>query len=149
MIKTLNFTDDTLLDRALLIQKVAYRIEADIIDFDAIPALYEAKSDLRHSSETFIGYFVDDVLSGFLSYSQLGEVLDIGRLVVHPDFFRRGIAKALVQHIESIAGIKKVIVSTGAKNYPARQLYEKMGYQLSETVALNAGVTIARYEKVV
>jgi len=147
MIKTLNFTDDTMLDRALLIQKVAYRIEADLIGFDGIPALYESKNDLRHSAEIFVGYFADDILAAVLSYSQLGEVLDIGRLVVHPDFFRQGIARALVQYVETIANVRRITVSTGAKNHPARKLYEKLGYQLLETVTLDAGVTIAQYEK--
>lgn len=147
MIKFLNFADDKLTHRALEIQHLAYRIEADLIDFEGIPQLHETVTDLRSSSETFIGYFVEDVLAGVLSYEAENGVLDIGRLVVHPDYFRRGIGRALVQHVESFAHIDKWIVSTGAANQPARRLYEKLGYTCTEEITLPVGLTLALYEK--
>lgn len=147
MIRQLDFTQEKIVVRALAIQKVAYRIEADLIGFDGIPQLDETVADLKNSSETFIGYFVEDLLAGVLSYEIDDHILDIGRLVVHPDYFRRGIARALVEHVEAMKGISKWIVSTGAKNLPARTLYEKLGYQLIDEVTLPVGVSIAQYEK--
>ncbi|MEM9952072.1 MAG: GNAT family N-acetyltransferase [Chloroflexota bacterium] len=147
MIKTLDFDETTLAKRALTIQKMAYGIEADLIGFDDIPQLHETINDLQSSPETFIGYFVDHVLAGVLSYDIEDNTLDIGRLVVHPDYFRRGIARALITHIDAIEGVSRWIVSTGAKNSPARHLYETFGYQLVEIVKLPVGVEIAHYEK--
>lgn len=148
MIKSLDFSDSTLAQRALDIQKLAYRIEADLIGFEGIPPLHETLEDLRQSSETFLGYFVEDVLAGMISYSIEDTALDIGRLVVHPDYFRRGIGQALVRHVESLAGIEKWIVSTGALNHPARKLYENLGFHCTGEVMLAEGVAIALYEKV-
>jgi ribosomal protein S18 acetylase RimI-like enzyme len=118
-----------------------------LIGFDGIPPLHETLADLQQSEETFIGYYKDDILVGVLSYAILDTTLDIGRLVVHPDYFRQGIGKALVEFVETVSGIKQVIVSTGALNTPARQLYERLGYQLIEEVKLIEGLIIARYEK--
>ena len=146
-IRTLNFTNDALVQRALTIQKLAYRIEADLIGFDGIPQLYQTIQDLRTSGETFIGYFVDEVLAGVLSYSIDEHILDIGRLVIHPDYFRRGIARQLVDYALEIPDIKCWEVATGAGNHPARRLYEGLGFDLIEEISLSVGVTIARYAK--
>jgi ribosomal protein S18 acetylase RimI-like enzyme len=66
---------------------------------------------------------------------------------VHPDYFRRGIGKNLVEYVETIPDIENVIVSTGALNTPARQLYERLGYQLVKEVNLIEGLVIVCYEK--
>lgn len=147
LIRILDLKNNTIAERVLEIQHRAYRIEADLIGFDGIPPLHETLDDLRSSEETFIGYLVDDVLAGVLSYIIIDSTLDIGRLVVHPAYFRQGIGKALVEYVETIEGIQKLIVSTGALNTPARQLYKRLGYQLVEEVLLMAGLSIAHYEK--
>ncbi|WP_157059235.1 GNAT family N-acetyltransferase [Viridibacillus arvi] len=42
--------------------------------------------------------------------------MDIHRLIVHPKYFRKGIAKMLLDFIEcNIEGIKTIIVTTGSK----------------------------------
>ena len=147
MLKQLNTKDKTTAQTILTIQHLAYRIEADLIGFNGIPPLHETIDDILNSEETFIGYYVEDVLAGALSYSVDDAILDIGRLIVHPDYFRRGIAKKLVQSVDTVEGIQKIIVSTGALNHPARRLYEKLGYKLVEEIMLPEGVEIACYEK--
>lgn len=147
MIKIINLADDKLAQGVLDIQGLAYRIEADLIGFDGIPALHESINKLKSSSEIFIGYFIDDTLLAVLSYSIDDKTLDIGRLVVHPDYFRRGIGKALVQYVEAIEGISRIIVSTGTGNTPAQTLYERMGFQTTGQVKLTDDVSLSQYEK--
>lgn len=148
MIQDIDFRQQDIAQRALLIQKLAYRIEADLIDFDGIPQLHESIHDLQESDECFLGYFIDDLLVGMLSYALLGDTLDIGRLVVHPDYFRRGIARALVQHLERrFSNVERIVVSTGAENTPACAFYDSLGYTHIGNIILPEGVHIAQYEK--
>ncbi len=147
MIKILNLADNKVAQRILIIQRLAYRIEAELIGFDGIPALHETIDDLKNSEEVFAGFFIEDALAGVISYSIKENVLDIGRLVIHPDYFRRGIARSLVGYVESIENVSRIVVSTGKDNHPARTLYERLAYQFVEHVVLPEGVSISCYEK--
>jgi len=147
MIQNLNFADDALAERALTIQKRAYRIEADLIGFEGIPQLHESVTDLRASEETFIGYWLDQTLVGMLGYEQADTTLTIARLVVDPDYFRRGVGQALVAFVETIPAIHTWIVSTGAANTPARRFYERLGYTLHQEWTLPQGLLMATYHK--
>jgi GNAT superfamily N-acetyltransferase len=111
MIKILNTKDKTIAQAILNIQHLGYRIEADLIDFEGIPPLHESIDDILNCEETFLGFFVDENLAGLLSYTLEDAVLDIGRLVVDPNYFRRGIGKKLVQSVEQLEGINKLMVS--------------------------------------
>ncbi len=150
MIKRLNLQDDFLVARLIEIQQKAYRIEAALIEFDGIPALTETADNLRAAQEIFDGYFVENNLAGVVSYALEGQTLDIGRLVVHPDYFRRGIASALLNHIEQVEPTaSRIIVTTGARNTPACNLYLRHGYIQIETFTIADVLTMAKFEKLI
>ena len=94
----LDLTDDELAARLLAIQRAAYRVEADLISSDAIPQLHESLDELQAAAETWHGLFVDTTVAGAISHRVVDGVVDIHRLVVDPVFFRRGIARRLVEH---------------------------------------------------
>ena len=55
--------------------------------------------------------------------------LDIHRLIVHPNHFRRGIAQHLLEFVLKLElNAKSYIVQTGALNLPAIGLYQKLGF---------------------
>ncbi|EFH83701.1 GNAT family N-acetyltransferase [Ktedonobacter racemifer] len=115
--------------RLLEVQRAAYLVEAKLIGSSAIPALQEDLEALQNSDEIFYGCWIDGELAGAISYKREGSLLDIYRLVVHPSYFRRGIGKALVSFVEEVEeGIERIIVSTGARNLPAKRLYEVLGF---------------------
>lgn len=148
MIKKINLHDLPEVTRLLEIQKASYQMEADLIGFDGIPPLHETLEILQGCPEIFYGYWVDGILAGAVSYEFDGATLDICRMMVRPDFFRRGIAKSLLEFMETIEPhTQKIIVSTGALNTPARQLYERHGFSLVGEKFITAGLVIAQYEK--
>ncbi|MBW9234550.1 GNAT family N-acetyltransferase, partial [Leptospira santarosai] len=124
MINKLLNIDLQLAHNILAIQLPSYQIEADLIEFQGIPALSETVDDIMDSKEIFIGYYEDNQLLGVLSYEENEDFVDICRLVVSPASFRKGIGRQLVSYVvEEIRGSRDVIVSTGLKNTPAVTLY--------------------------
>ena len=66
----------------------------------------------------------------------------LGELVVAPAARRRGVAARLVAAIEAWTrsrGLQRVTLDTGAANYAARELYERLGYA-AEQVTLTRAV---------
>ena len=74
--------------------------------------------------------------------------MEICRLVVHPNHFRKGIARSLVGYvIENVAKGKKTTVSTGAKNIPAKKLYSMFGFIAVQDIEVAPNVFITLLEK--
>lgn len=130
------------------LQRASYKLEAKLIGTDEIPPLNETFEQLQTCVETFIGYYIGNRLAGAVSYKKEKGTLDIHRVMVHPDFFRRGIASRLIAHIESLENdTSETIVSTGAANQPAVRLYEKLGFKRQEDIAVGDGLRIANFKK--
>lgn len=148
MIRKLNLQDKDEATELLALQKLSYREEANLIGSDQIPPLHETLEALQQSIETFYGYFLSGQLAGAVSYKRDGDLLDIYRMMVHPDYFRRGIAHALLQFVEGCEpGIKRIIVSTGSLNMPARALYERAGFTETAEEEVIPDLWITHFEK--
>lgn len=134
-------------EQLLSVQLPAYRIEAELIGFWDIPPLRDTTETMMESGETFVGYRIEGELAGFISYEDEGDALDICRMVVHPNYFRRGIAKSLVEYVLEGAGKhKRVKVSTGAGNKPAIALYRSFGFADAGEIEIAPGVRLALFE---
>ncbi len=125
MIHVTNPKNITVARDILAVQKAAYLQESLLIDYPDLPPLHETLSDIQDSSETFIVHQVDEKIGGVLSYSVEDKTLTITRLVVHPDFSRRGIGQALLGEVLRHPTVKHFVVRTAEKNFPAIKLYEK------------------------
>lgn len=148
MIRRLNLQDNSEATELLALQQRAYRQEADLIGSEEIPPLHETLEALQQSTETFYGYFLGSHLAGTVSYKREGDLLDIYRMMVHPDYFRRGIARALLYFVEGCEpGIKRIIVSTGALNVPARVLYQRCGFIATAEEEIIPHLWITHFEK--
>ena len=148
MIQRIDLNDSVLLNQIITLQRVSYLIEAEMIDYYEIPPLVETREELVNCVEHFYGYFMDDVLAGFLSYTKEDHILDICRVAVHPDYFRKGIAGELLTFALSLPDITKAIVSTGKKNLPALRLYQKYGFLVMRDKNIGNGVYLTELEKI-
>lgn len=132
----------------LHIQLPAYQIEAELINFHEIPPLKDTVEAIMASREQFFGYYIENQLTGFISFEETETEIDICRMVVHPNFFRIGIAKKLVQYVlHTIKGPKKLTVMTGEKNYPAKSLYLSLGFIEVKTVEVADGIYLSGFER--
>ena len=138
----LDLRDDRVAARVHAVGLRAYRVEADLIGFDGIPALGESVARMRALPLRWLGVAAPDPVA-FLAYTD-DDVVDVDRLCVDPDWFRRGLARALLTALlERTTG--DVVVSTGAANTPAITLYERAGFTRTGTVSPVAGLTIATF----
>ncbi|WP_426451483.1 GNAT family N-acetyltransferase [Paenibacillus sp. S-38] len=132
----------------LELQQTAYRLEAELMGMQEAPPLLDSPSTLKDSGESFFGYYEGDRLVGAGACKQCRKEFFICRMMVHPDFFRRGIASRLLQHMESFAPPGMPIrVATGTKNEPAVKLYEKHGYVPDKVHVVAPGVTLTQFQK--
>lgn len=149
MIRAIQLEDDRQTRPLLALQKASYTIEAELIGSYELPPLKDTLTSLQSCGETFFGYFVNEELAGAISYKKVGDILDIHRMMVSPAYFRRGLATALLRFLLSHeTGYAKVIVSTGAKNHPAKQLYTQFGFSQVAEKEVIPGLTITLFEKV-
>ena len=147
MIKKIQVLDSNYGQQLFMLQKKAYQIEADIIEFTDIPPLLETYDQFINCNETFIGFFKADTLAGAISYTKEIMHMKISRIVVHPDYLRQGIAETLLNHLQFTCKWEKLSVSTGKMNLPARNLYEKNGFIDKEDVEAAPLLFISIYEK--
>lgn len=117
----------------LRLQRAAYAIEAELIGDDRIPPLHESREELIEAKLTWlvITHRRDEAahesaIVAALAYQRVGGLVDIDRLIVHPDHHRRGLARALVT--AALALQAPTVVSTGRDNIPARRLYRALGF---------------------
>jgi ribosomal protein S18 acetylase RimI-like enzyme len=148
VVARLDLTDDGVTARILDLQRRAYAVEAGLIGSDDIPPLRETLDELRECGETFAGALVDGRLVGAVSWRLVGDTLDIHRLVVDPDWFRRGVGSTLVRAALAAApSAERAIVQTGAQNGPATALYAAEGFEQLDEIEVAPGLRVARFGK--
>jgi ribosomal protein S18 acetylase RimI-like enzyme len=146
-LQRLDIVDRETAQAVLQLQQVAYRVEAELIGSDGIPSLWETIEDLRTCGEEFLGVAVNGVLVGAISWRYNEGTIDIHRLVVDPEHFRRGIATTLVRGaLEAEPAAERAIVQTGSRNAPASALYQREGFEQIERLDLG-GVRVSRFAK--
>jgi ribosomal protein S18 acetylase RimI-like enzyme len=132
----------------LSLQLAAYRVEAELIGFNDIPPLKDSIQSIRQANETFIGYYDDNELAGAISYSKKDGSVTICRMMVHPNHFRKGIASKLLSYVlDREKTSDKFIVSTGAANIPAIELYKRHGFKECSAREIAPGIILTTFEK--
>ncbi|SFJ51362.1 GNAT family N-acetyltransferase [Thermoflavimicrobium dichotomicum] len=99
MIVPLDVSQREVAEQILAVQIPAYQVEAEWIGFQGIPHLHETITSLMQSNLTFYGYRKDGCIAGVIAYEKKQRVLEIDRLVVHPQYFRQGIGQCLIQFV--------------------------------------------------
>jgi len=134
----------------LKLQKLAYLSEAKIYDDYSIPplvqTLHETEDDLK--IYTILKALVNGVIIG----SVRGQITEgscyIGRLMVHPDFQKRGIGTRLMDAIEmEFPKTKRFFLIAGGRSEDNIRLYNKLGFKPYHTEQMNDKVSIVYMEK--
>ncbi|EAY28247.1 GNAT family N-acetyltransferase [Microscilla marina] len=71
------------------------------------------------------------------------QTIELKRMFVHPDHRSKGVAQAMLQHLEQWAaeeGFTTCVLETGVKQVEAIRLYTKAGYELMDNYGQYAGL---------
>jgi GNAT superfamily N-acetyltransferase len=148
MIVRIDITLPSLANEVLAVQYESYQIEAEIIGYAALPPLKDNVISLQNSGEIFFGFYEKDQLCGAVSYKCEKCIVDIHRMMVHPRHFRKGISKALLNHLEQeCKGMEAMVVSTGSENIPATLLYKNAGFKEVAEKEITEGLRITTFKK--
>jgi GNAT superfamily N-acetyltransferase len=128
------------------LQHKAYAVEAEVIGDDRIPPLHETESDLLSSGLEWLACFDENQqIAGAAGYTLEDDVIDLDRLMISPAHHRRGLGRALVMEVMSLAS--QTVVATGRENAPARALYESLGFVHLSDIEPVPGLWVSRYSR--
>jgi ribosomal protein S18 acetylase RimI-like enzyme len=147
-VRPLELADASVAARVLELQRRSYAVEARLIGSDRIPPLHESLEELQACGEAFLGAYVDGRLAAVVSWKLDGATIDIHRLAVDPDCFRRGVGAALVRAaLQSEPDARRAIVQTGAANEPAKELYRGEGFAEVGDREVLPGLWVTEFER--
>ncbi|MCM2678000.1 GNAT family N-acetyltransferase [Alkalicoccobacillus plakortidis] len=130
------------------LQMLSYQVEADIIGVQDFPPLRERAQDIQQSEEIFYGYYQNKDLAGVISIDWNERIIHITRLMIHPDYFRKGIATQLLTFVSSLNQQTRMIkVSTALNNEQAVRAYLKQGFKQKTKTYMPEGLWIVSFEK--
>lgn len=109
--------------------QLSYAVEAKLLNATDFPPLKRPLESYLKSDNMFFGYLENTKLVGIIEIEFNNECTDINSLVVNPNFFRRGIARKLLEFVFNRFDSELFIVETGVNNKPATELYKNLGFK--------------------
>jgi ribosomal protein S18 acetylase RimI-like enzyme len=128
MIELLDHHSDELSRQIYDVFQASYQIEANLVGSSDFPPLRRKASHIQSSKTQFLGEWIGAELASVVEFSLSGDDLSIDSLVVHPQYFRRGLASQLMQAVLKRERWQRANVETAAANSPALDLYRKFGF---------------------
>ncbi len=116
----------------LKLQYLAYQSEAELFNTTDIPPLKQTLDEIILEFQKGIILKATDenvkIIGSVRAYSENGTAY-IGRLMVHPDFQKRGIGSLLLSEIEKRYPDFRYELFTSTRSISNIRLYQKLGYK--------------------
>jgi ribosomal protein S18 acetylase RimI-like enzyme len=146
MIKKLQNSVLEVAESIQIVFKASYAIEAALLNAIDFPPLKRSLENYRKSETHFYGYFKDQALAAVIEIIPGESYIHIRSLVVHPVFFRQGIAQKLMLFTLENYNTNLFVVETGVDNLPAWKLYEKLGFVEAVQWETDYGIRKVKFE---
>ncbi|HRY30507.1 MAG TPA: GNAT family N-acetyltransferase [Elusimicrobiota bacterium] len=134
----------------LALQKRAFRTEADRYRCCDIQPLKQTLEELRveYKTKVVLKAVVGQTIVGSVRGSQTGDLCWVEKLMVHPDFRKRGLGTALMGELERcFPTAARFGLSTAEKSEDNVRLYEKRGYVVVDRVVGDKDIAMVTMEK--
>ena len=132
------------------LQLLAFESEAEMIGSRDVPALLESREHHRQDFPNWTTMkLVNDEgrIVGAIRYRPDGEIIDVGRLMVHPDYRHRGLAQQMLAEVDRACPDTIRELYTCTKSWINIRLYDKMGYHPVKEVTENSGLSFVYMRK--
>ncbi len=114
------------------LQLLSFESEASMIGSRDVPALQEtlAENEKNFTDWNTLKLVNDsDEIIGAIRYRKKGEVEEVGRLMIHPEYRHQGLAQKLLSQVDLICRDETKELYTCTRSWINIRLYEKMGYR--------------------
>ncbi len=138
------------LEEILQLQYLAYQSEAALFGSKDIPPLKETiKEVIEEYNEGLVLKMMcgDKIIGSVRAREQNGSVY-IGKLMVHPDYQKRGYGKRLLLEVENCFPGKRYELFTSTRSTDNIRLYKSAGYKEFDQKAVNEELVFVYMEKV-
>jgi ribosomal protein S18 acetylase RimI-like enzyme len=138
------------LPEILAIQKKAFRSEAELYQNFNIEPLTQTLSELEEEcrEKVVLKAVIDGKIVGSIRANTYEEGCWVNKLIVLPEFQRRGIGEKLLREIENyFPEAIKFTLGTGANSESNIRLYTKVGYHIVGRTTFEGGVEAVIMEK--
>ena len=134
----------------LELQYLAYRSEAELLGNWDIPPLKQKLSEVEEEFRKGVFLkliFENDAIVGSVRAVEKDGAVQIGKLMVHPQFRRRGYGRMLLSAIEAEFAGKRCVLFTSTRSVNNIRLYESAGYRIFEIRTISPKLQFAYMEK--
>jgi len=134
----------------LELQKTAYQSEAKLYNDWTIPPLAQTLQEIEteFASMVFLKAMREGKIIGSVRAHISSGTCFVGRLIVHPDYQRKGIGTMLMERIEEVhSRSERFELFTGAKSAGNIRLYQRLGYRKCREEDLSPKVRLVFMEK--
>ncbi|MBP3359906.1 MAG: GNAT family N-acetyltransferase [Clostridia bacterium] len=138
------------LSEILELQYLSFKSEAEMIGSCEIPALkqtYEGIAEDFHNGVILKMLNEKDAVIGSVRAFDMGDYVEIARLMVHPAYRRKGLATLMLKEIEKHYPGRRLELYTCTRSLCNIALYESVGYKKYKTVCGDSGLEFVYLEK--
>lgn len=139
------------LQEILQLQYLAYQTEAALFGNKEIPPLKQTLDEVvEEFNSGIILKMIDENnrIIGSVRAKELDGNVYIGKLMVHPDYRRRGFASRLMTEIENHFPNKRYELFTSTRSIDNIRLYTRLGYKIFDSKVIDDELEFVFMEKV-
>lgn len=139
------------LQEILQLQYLAYQSEAALFGNKEIPPLKQTLDEVvEEFNSGIILKMIDENnrIIGSVRAKELDGTVYIGKLMVHPDYRRRGFSSRLMTEIENHFPNKRYELFTSTRSIDNIRLYTRLGYKIFDSKVIDDELEFVFMEKV-
>lgn len=138
------------LPEILALQYLAYQSEAELFKSNDIPPLTQTLDELTEEFDDGVILKLtsdDNAIIGSVRANTKDGTTRIGKLMVHPDYRRKGLGSELLVKIESCFPKTRYELFTSTKSVNNLRLYQKMGYEIFDQKEISDELVLIYLQK--